>query len=156
MISLSYDVRISIRHNYAPPPSLFDFQARPTPLSGPTDFLSPLGKIDPRPPLWEAFLPSKEDDHASPVVEYGLSLEDLNERIVTPLKGLQHIRLDGRTIQFGGMERIEIRAEGTDLEPPSLPNRLLDLLRRFEWSGTDVTGEFIKYPPAWGTKIGAA
>ena len=155
MISFSYNVRISLRQDYVPPPSLFDFQARATPLTGPRNFLSPLGESDPRTPLWEAILPSKEDSPASPVVEYGLTLEDLSERVVTPLKGLQHIRLDGRTIPFGGMERIEIRAEGTDLEPPSSPNRLLDLLRRFEWSGTDVTGEFIKDPPAWGPKIGA-
>ena len=155
MISLSYNMRISLRRDYVPPPSLFDFQARPTPLTGSTDFLPPLGKINPRPALWEAILPSKEDNPAFPVVEYGLSLEDLNGRVVTPLKGSQDIRLDGRSIPFGGLERIEIRAEGTELESPPLPNRLWDLHRRFERRGADVTGEFIKDPPAGGPKIGA-
>ena len=55
---------------------------------------------------------------------------------------------------FGGMERIQIRAEGIDLEPLSLPRMPLDLLRLFEWSGTDVAKEFIKEPQACGSKIG--
>ena len=117
MISFSYNVRISLRRGYVPPPSLFDFQARATPLSRPRDFLSPLSESDPRTPLWEAILPSKEESPASLVVEYGLSLEELNERVMTPLRSLQQLRLDGLTVPFGGMERIEIRAEGTDLEP---------------------------------------
>ena len=94
-------------------------------------------------------------DYTSPVVEYGLSPEELNERVVTPLKGSRDVRLDGRTIPFSGIERIEIKAEGKDLKLPSSPNSFLDPLRQFEWSGTDVTREFIKDPPAWGPKIGA-
>ena len=154
MISLSYNVRISRRQDYVPPPSLLDFQARPTPPTGQKNYLASVGNIGPQTPLWEAFLPPKEDDPASPIVEYGLSLEELNERVVAPLKGSHDVRLDGRTIPFGGMERIEIRAEGTDLKGPPVPNRLLDLLRNFDWSGTDVTKEFTKDPPAWGPKIG--
>ena len=129
-----------------PPPSLLDFQARPTPPTGQKNYLASVGNIGPQTPLWEAFLPPKEDDPASPIVEYGLSLEELNERVVAPLKGSHDVRLDGRTIPFGGMERIEIRAEGTDLKGPPVPNRLLDLLRNFDWSGTDVTKEFTKDP----------
>ena len=155
MISLSYNVRISRKEGYIPPPPLFDFQAQPTPPTGPKDYLSSVGEVGPLTPQWEAIFPPKEDDPTSPVTEYGLSLEELNERVVTPLKSSRDVRLDGRTIPFFRMERIEIKAEGTDLHLSSLSGRLLDMLRSFELNGTDVTKEFIKDPPAWGPKIGA-
>ena len=106
--------------------------------------------------MWERILNTTAADSTSPVVEYGLSLEELNERVVTPLKGSRDVRLDGRIIPFIGMERIEIKAEGTDLLLSSPFSRLFDILRSFELNGMDVTKEFIKDPPAWGPKMGAS
>ena len=106
--------------------------------------------------MWERILDTIPADSASPVVEYGLSLEELNELVVTPLKGFRDVTLNGLTIPSSGIERVEIRAEGTDLSVPPLHDELLNaLLRWFELSGSDVTKEFIKDPPAWGPKIGA-
>ena len=103
---------------------------------------------------WESILPSREDDPTSPVVEYGLSLEALNERVVAPFTKRGDIRLAGRAILFGEIERIEIRAKGTD-SILSRFSHVLDGILGFEQSDTDVTKEFIKDPPAWGPKIGA-
>ena len=155
MISLSYNVRISLRRDYVPPPSLFNFQARPTPPTGQKDYLVSVGNVGPQTPLWEAILSPKEDDTASPVVEYGLSLESLNERVVTPFTERRDIRLAGRAVPFAAMERIEIRAKGTDSIPPSYLSHFFDRISEFEWNGTDVTKELLKDPPTWGPKIGA-
>ena len=141
MISLSYNVRISQKEGYTPLRPLFGFDTQPS--------------VSPQTPMWERILDTTAADSTSPVVEYGLSLEELNERVVTPLKGSRDVRLDGRTIPFIGMERIEIKAEGTDLLLSSPSSRLFDILRSFELNGTDVTKEFIKDPPAWGPKMGA-
>ena len=155
MISLSYNVRISRRGGYTPPPRLFDFQAQPTPPTGPKDYLPSVGEVSPQTPLWEAIFPSKEDNPTSPVVQYGLSIEELNERVLTPFREWRDIRLDGHTIPYSAIERIEIKTEEASLNVPLLRNSFLDFLRQFEWSGTDITGEFIKDPPAWGPSIGA-
>ena len=106
--------------------------------------------------MWARILDTMLTDSASPVVEYGLSLEEINELVVVPLKGLRDVTLNGRTILFGGIERVEIRAEGKDVSVPPLHDEFLNALSRwFESSGTDVTKEFIRDPTAWGPKIGA-
>ena len=155
MISLSYNVRISRKEGYIPSPRLFDFQAQPTPPTGPKDYLSSVGEVGPQTPLWEPIFPPKEDDPKSPVVEYGLSLEDLNQSVVTPFASRQDMRLDSRTIPFSAIERIEIRASGADTLVSRYLRGLLISIGSFEWNGSDVTREFIKDPPTWGPKIGA-
>ena len=105
--------------------------------------------------MWERFLGTTSADSTSPVVEYRLNLEELNQRVVTPFVRCQDTRLDGHTIPFSAMERVEIRALGADtLVSPNFRG-LLIRIGSFEWNGTDVTKEFIKDPPAWGPKIGA-
>lgn len=140
MFGLSYNVRISWRDGYIPPPRLSSLLN--TQLSTQT-------------PVWELSLDTPSADSIPPVVEYDLNLEELNERVVTPFKAWRDIILGGKTIPVAGIERIEIRAEGTDLNAQPLYDGFLRLLRRFDWSGTDVTREFVKDSTAWGPKIGA-
>ena len=116
MISLSYNVRVSPRQDFRPSPLL--------------SYLNPLASR----PL-EVF--------TSPVAEYSLSLEDLNQRIVVPFNGSREINLDGHTIPFSAIERIEIRAAGIDQDILPL-HKIFGRLGSFESSGADVSTEFIK------------
>ena len=153
MINFLYNVPISRKEGYIPPPRLFDFQTQPALPTERKDYLSSVGNFDPQAPLWESML-AKVDDPISPVVKYGLSLEELNERVLTPFRYRRDVKLDDHTIPIAAMERIEIRAKGTDSTIPSYLNHFLDRISGFEWNGTDVTKEFIKDPPAWGPSIG--
>ena len=90
MIDLSYNVRISRKEGYTPPSPSLGFDTQP-PVSTQT-------------PMWERILDTTAADSTSPVVEYGLSLEELNERVVTPFRGRRDIRLDGHTVPFGAIE----------------------------------------------------
>ena len=127
MISLSYNVRISLRQDYSPLPFLFGFNARPT-----TDFR----------------------DYTSPIVEHGISFENLSERVVIPFNGSRGVSLDGHTIPFGAIERIEIRAEGVDKNSVSPLHEILAKLRPFESIGADVSAEFIVNLSQWGPSVG--
>ena len=142
MIGLSYNVRVSWREGYTPPPRF--------PFASDTQSSTSAPK-----PMWESILDATPADSTSPVVEYDLGLEELNERVLAPLKDWRDVTLSGRTIPVSGMGRIEIRAEGTHPNLVTSTPRFFSLLGQFEWSGTDVTKEFIKDPPAWGPKIGA-
>ena len=155
MISLSYNVRISLRRDYVLQPSLSEFQGQPAPPSGQDDYFAPMDNMGPQKPLWEAILSPKEDETASSVVEHSLSIESLNERVVTPFTKWGDIRPAGRTVPFAAIERIEIRAKGTDSILPSYLSNFLNRISVFEWHGTDVTKEFIKDPSPWGPSIGA-
>ena len=141
MITLSYNVRISRQEGYTPLQPLFDFDTQPSAST--------------QPPMWESILATTSADSTSPVVEYGLSFEDLHQRVVTPFGSRHDIRLDGRTISFGAMERIEIKADGTATDLSLYSRMVISRLGLFEWNGTDVTKEFIQDPPAWGPRIGA-
>lgn len=127
MISLSYNVRVSPRQDFRPSPLL--------------SYLNPLASR----PL-EVF--------TSPVAEYSLSLEDLNQRIVVPFNGSREINLDGHTIPFSAIERIEIRAAGIDQDILPL-HKIFGRLGSFESSGADVSTEFIKSTSQFGPSIGS-
>ena len=141
MIGLTYNVRVSLRESYLPLHKLFDSENQ----QGVTTSTSMLERI----------LGKSQANATPPIVEYGLSLDELDRRIVTPFEQSRIIILDGRDIPFGGMERVEIRAEGSDSNLSPIRDRLLDSIRRFEYSGTDVTREFIKNLPTWGPNLGA-
>ena len=141
MIGLSFNVRISWKEGFTRTLSIPDIF---------TPFLESTKE-----PILRQFRRSEAEDFASPVIEYGLSLEGLNESVVTPFKRSRDLTLGGRTIPIAGVERIEIRAQGTDQTLPNSPTGIAALLRQFERSGADVTREFIQDSlPAWGPKVG--
>lgn len=107
-----------------------------------------------RTPGWESFLTSTPADPRSPVVEYGLSLKDLNQRVVTPFKSMRDITLDGRTVSYSEIERIEIWAVGRDVDFQPSYRTFLDRLGSFEWKGADVSKEFIPPDSSLGPSIG--
>lgn len=133
MLGLSYNVRLSWKENYIPLPRFQFFTQTPT---------------------REPSLDTPAVDSTSPIIEYNLSLEELNERVIAPFKAWQEITIGGRAIPFEGIERIEIRAEGRDLDVSSRYDWVSNFFRHFEWNGTDVTREFMKDAPTWGPKIG--
>ena len=140
MRRLSYNVRIFRKEGYRPL-SLFATSAPP---SRPSERTSMLQNI----------FGTTLEDHSTPVVEYGLSLEELNERVVVPIANLREVRLSDQAITFSAIERVEILAEGTGSGVLPIHDRLLDRYRAFEYSGSDVSREFIKDTPEWGPKIG--
>lgn len=99
--------------------------------------------------------PSVTEPLASPVVEYGLSLEALNQRVLTPFNTVQSIILDSRTVFSHLIERIEIRTVRTDPASPRL-RTFFDVLLPFDYVGIDVSRELIPDEKPWGPKIGAA
>ena len=104
--------------------------------------------------MWESILAATPADPRSPVVEYGLSLKDVNQRVVTPFKSMRDITLAGRTLSYGEIERIEIWAVGRDLDFQPSYRTFLDRLGSFEWKGTDVSKEFIPQDSSFGPNIG--
>ena len=156
MISLSYKVRISRQKGYKRRRRLFDTLAQPTPPTGQNECASTGGEFGSQSPLLGPVPCPDKDDPASTMVEYDLSLEKLNHRVLTPFEQRANITLSGHTISFDAIERIEIRAKKTDTTASAGFSRFLDRRLSFDWNGTDVTKEFINDPPPWGPSIGAA
>ena len=120
----------------------FSYNLRISLTEGPDPFELVLGR------------PGVAESQKTPLIEYGLSLEDLNERVLTPFATIRAINIAGRSIHSRLMERIEIRAVRTDSAYPRLGTSVFDLLL-FEYSGIDVSKELIKNANPWDPKIGA-
>ncbi len=140
MRSLSYNVRISKKDGYRPLIDFATFGSSPHVSEGTQ--------------LSDRIFGASAAERSSPLVEYGLSLEELNDRVILPIASSREVMVGDGAIPYGAMERVEIMAEGTDSDVPTVRDRLLGDLRIFEYSGADVSSEFIKNIPAWGPKIG--
>lgn len=127
MINFSYNVRISLRQDFTPPPLPFGFGVSSGISAVPT----------------------------SPIIAHDLTLDELNQRVVAPFEAGQEIELYGETTYRSAIERIEIRAVGMGTPVSPYLRRIMNQIESFERRGTDVTREFIKDHSEWGPKLGA-
>lgn len=86
----------------------------------------------------------------SPITATLLSLDELEETIISPLRSLGNVKIKEHSLAVNSIERIEIRLVSIQGEYPSI----FDDIGPFEFTGVDVSHVLVKDVPPWGPKIG--